>query len=403
MKNNNQLTDSENLIRWRLILGGDDADGTGCQLGGTDLEKDIALAALYEYQQNDQFDYYVGKDGTVSGKGAGKEGSNPGIARWLGDIRKYFPKSVVDIMQNDAMQFPALKEKMMLEPEILEQAEPSVHLVATLMELGKLIPSKTKDTARRVIQKVVDELMKKLETDLRQAITGAISKSIPNRRPKYNEINWGKTILRNLKNYQPEYKTVIPEQLYGYGRKNRRSLKDVILCLDQSGSMGSSVVYSGIFGSVMASLPSVKTKMVVFDTEVADLTEDLKDPVDLLFGVQLGGGTDINKALGYCKTIVEKPNDTILVLITDLYEMGSAKGMLQKMKELTQNGVQVIVLLALNDDGVPAYDKNIAKEVNKLNIPVFACTPDMFPDLMAAAISKLDIKQWAGKHNIILK
>lgn len=384
------------------MLGGEDADGTGCQLEGYDLERDKALGALYEYEKRESFEYGIGEGG-MEKRSAGRGDSNPGIARWLGDIRKYFPKSVVDIMQHDAMQFPELKEKMMMEPEILEQAEPSVHLVATLMELGKLIPSKTKDTARRVIQKVVDELMQKLETDLKQAITGAISRSIPNRRPRYNEINWGKTILRNLKNYQPKYKTVIPEQLYGYGRKNRRSLKDVILCLDQSGSMGSSVVYSGIFGSVMASLPSVKTKMVAFDTEVTDLTKDLKDPVDLLFGVQLGGGTDINKALGYCKKIVEKPNDTILILITDLYEMGSEKGMLKKMKDLKQNGVQVIVLLALNDEGIPAYDKGIAKQVNQLDIPVFACTPDLFPDLMAAAIGKQDLKQWAGKHDVVLK
>ena len=394
--------ESNNLKRWRLVLGGDDADGTGCNLEGYDLERDKALGALYEYEKRQNFEYGIGKDG-MEKRSAGSGDSNPGIARWLGDIRKYFPKSVVDIMQHDAMEFPELKEKMMMEPEILEQAEPSVHLVATLMELGKLIPAKTKDTARRVIQKVVDELMKKLETDLKQAITGAISRSIPNRRPRYNEINWGKTILRNLKNYQPEYKTVIPEQLYGYGRKNRRSLKDIILCLDQSGSMGSSVVYSGIFGSVMASLPSVKTKMVVFDTDVTDLTKDLKDPVDLLFGVQLGGGTDINKALGYCKKIVGKPNDTILILITDLYEMGSEKGMLNKMKELKLNGVEVIVLLALNDEGIPAYDKGIAKQVNHLNIPVFACTPDLFPDLMAAAIGKKDLKQWAGKHDVVLK
>lgn len=393
--------ETNTLKRWRLILGGDDADGTGQSLNGLDKEKDEALAALYDYEPGENFGY--GNDGKKGKKQAGDGASNPGIARWLGDIRKYFPKSVVDIMQNDAMQFPDLKEKMMFEPEILEAAEPSVHLVATLMELGKLIPSKTKDTARRVIQKVVDELIQKLQADLVQAVTGAISRSVPNRRPRYSEIDWGKTILRNLKNYQPEYNTVIPEQIYGFGRKNRRSLKDIILCLDQSGSMGTSVVYSGVFGSVMASLPSVRTKMVVFDTEVADLTEDLKDPVDLLFGVQLGGGTDINKALGYCKKIVEKPNDTILVLITDLYEMGSPKGMLQKMKDMQQNGVQIIVLLALNDDGSPDYDKQIAKSVNQLGIPVFACTPDLFPDLMAAAINKEPIDQWAGKNKVVLK
>ena len=395
--------EKENLKRWRLILGGENADGTGVELFGSDLEKDIALSALYEFERKEEFGYYLDEKGNTTGRKGGKGRSKPSIARWLGDIRKFFPKTVVDIMQNDAMSFPDLKDKMMMEPEILEQAVPNVHLVATLMELGKLIPEETKETARNVIQKVVDDLMEKLESDMKRAITGALNKSVSNRRPRYNEINWGKTILKNLKHYQEEYNSVIPENLYGYGRKNRRNLKDIILCLDQSGSMGTSVVYSGIFGAVMASLPTISTKMVVFDTEVADLTEDLKDPVDLLFGVQLGGGTDINKALGYCQEIVTKPNDTILVLITDLYEGGSEAGMMKKIQEMTEAGVQIIVLLALNDEGAPYYDKEIALKIQQLGIPSFACTPDLFPDLMATAINKGDMKEWAGKNDIVLK
>ena len=222
-------------------------------------------------------------------------------------------------------------------------------------------------------------------------------------RPRYSEINWNATIRKNLKNYLPEYKTIVPETRIGYGHKNRRALKDIILCLDQSGSMGTSVVYSGIFGAVMASLPNVKTRMVVFDTEVADLTEDLSDPVDLLFGVQLGGGTDINNALKYCSEQVTKPDDTILVLISDLYEGGNRREMMKRVNELNDSGVQIIGLLALNDDGSPAYDTHIAKEMSQLEIPVFACTPDLFPELMAAAIRKDDLNTWAGMHDVVLK
>lgn len=292
---------------------------------------------------------------------------------------------------------------MIFEPEILEKTEADVHLVATLMELGKLIPSKTKDTARRVVQKVVDELMAKLEQKTISAVTGALNKSSRNRRPKHNEINWHATILKNLKHYQPDYKTVIPETKIGYGRKSRKSLKDLVLCIDQSGSMGTSVVYSGIFGAVMASLPNVKTKMVVFDTQVADLTEELKDPVELLFGVQLGGGTDINLALKYCSEQITKPDDTILILITDLYEGGNETEMQKRAKELVDSGVQVICLLALNDEGSPSYDGNQAAQFSKHGIPVFACTPDLFPDLMAAAIQKRDLKQWAAENEIIIR
>ncbi len=388
----------EILKRWRLILGGEDADGTGVTLSDKDAMMDKALAALYEFERKGKFDY-----GNPAKGAGGSEASQPGVARWLGDIRNYFPQSVVQVMQNDALKQEALKSKLMLEPQILEQAHPDVHLVATLMELGKLIPSKTKDTARRVVQKVVDELIGKLAQHTTQAITGALNRAVRNRRPRYNEIDWNTTIRKNLKHYQAAYRTVIPEVRYGYGRKTKRSLKDVVLCLDQSGSMGSSVVYSGIFGSVMASLPAIKTQMVVFDTEVADLTEELKDPVDLLFGVQLGGGTDIHKALSYCQQIITKPNDTILVLITDLYEGGDQAGMRRRMEELVASGVQLITLLALNDEGAPSFDPHNARFLAGLGVPVFACTPDQFPELMAAAISRQDLNQWAGDRDIVLK
>ena len=392
-----QNEQEKNLEKWRLMLGGDEADGTGFRLSQQLVEVDMTLAALYEFERKKSFDY-----GEPKSKG-GQGGSNPGIARWLGDIRKYFPVSVVNVMQNDALKHPELQKKMIFEPEILEKAEADVHLVATLMELGKLIPSKTKETAKRVVKKVVDDLISRLEQKTIATLNGALDKAARNRHPRYNEINWDATIRKNLKHYLPEYKTIIPEERIGYGRKSRKSLKDIILCIDQSGSMGTSVVYSGIFGAVMSSLPNVKTKVVVFDTQVADLTEDLKDPVDLLFGVQLGGGTDINLALGYCQEIVSKPDDTILVLITDLYEGGNEKEMHRRVKELVSAGVQVICLLALNDDGCPSFDHRNAEELSKNGIPVFACTPDMFPELMSAAIKKQDLKQWVGDQDLVLK
>ena len=270
-----QLKDIE---KWRLILGGNEADGTGISLPQMLAGMDDALTALYEFEPGSQFgnNYDENKTG-------GQGGSSPKISRWLGDIRKYFPQQVVHVMQGDAMKHDELKKKMMFEPEILEKADADIHLVATLMELGKLIPSKTKATAKKVVKKVVDEILQRLEQKTISAINGAIDKSSINRRPKYKEINWNATIRKNLKHYQPDYKTIIPETLISYGRKSRKSLKDIVLCLDQSGSMGTSVVYSGIFGSVMASIPNVTTKMLVFDTQVVDLTEDLQDPVDLLF------------------------------------------------------------------------------------------------------------------------
>ncbi|QTE37649.1 VWA domain-containing protein [Mucilaginibacter sp. P25] len=374
----------EHLRKWRLILGGNQNEGTGFSLDDADLKVDRTLEALYDSDR-------------TGGLGA----SSPNVSRWLGDIRTFFPSSVVQVMQQDALKRLNLTQ-MLFEKEMLENVEPDVHLVATLMTLSRVIPDKTKDTARQVVRKVVDQLVKKLAEPTRQAITGSLNRSVRNTRPRHNEINWGATILKNLKHYQPEYQTIIPETRIGYGRK-RSSLKDVILCLDQSGSMGSSVVYSGIFGSVMASIPAVKTKMVVFDTAVADLTEELTDPVELLFGVQLGGGTDINAALTYCQQIVTRPTDTVLVLITDLYEGGNVAEMRRRVIELVAAGVQLVVLLALSDDGSPSYDHGNAQFLADMGVPVFACTPDKFPDLMAAALTKQDIGMWAAREDLIIK
>jgi Mg-chelatase subunit ChlD len=378
------MPEPSQLRKWRLILGGTAADTTGATLSIPDTKMDAVLEALYD-----------------SDRKGGLGPSSPNVSRWLGDIREFFPQSVVQVMQQDAIKRLNLTQ-MLFEKEMLEHVEPDVHLVATLMTLSRVIPDKTKDTARQVVKKVVDALIEKLSQPTQQAITGALARSVRKLRPKHNEINWPLTIRKNLKHYQPEYKTIIPETRIGHGRK-RQSLKDIVLCLDQSGSMGSSVVYSGIFGAVMASIPAVTTKMVVFDTAVADLTEDLQDPVELLFGVQLGGGTDIHAALKYCQQIVTRPLETVLVLVTDLYEGGDVAGMRKRASELVAAGVQVIVLLALNDDGAPSYDHRNAQYFAAMGTPVFACTPDKFPDLMAAALSKQDLALWAAREEIVLR
>jgi Mg-chelatase subunit ChlD len=347
-----------------------------------DLKMDQALQALYDSDRS-------GSLGSCS----------PNVARWLGDIRSYFPSSVVRVMQRDALERLNLR-RMLLEPEMLEAVEADVHMVANLLSLSNVMPEKTKATARMVVRKVVEELQRKLESPVRQAVMGSLNRAMRNRRPRHNEIDWHRTIKANLKHYQPEYRTVIPETRIGYGRK-RSSLRDIILCLDQSGSMGTSVVYSGIFGSVLALLPAINTRLVVFDTAVVDLTEEIQDPVDLLFGVQLGGGTDINRALGYCQTLVRQPLETILILISDLYEGGNQMEMLKRAAALVASGVQMIALLALNDDGAPSYDHGVAASFAELGIASFACTPDLFPDLMAATINREDINQWAATRNIV--
>lgn len=372
--------DLEYRKRWRLILGGaaNEALG-GVPLSQIEAGMDRALEALYD-----------------SPRQGGLGPSSPNVARWLGDIREYFPAPVVRVMQADALERLKLRQ-MLLEPEMLAAVEPDVNLVATLLSLGKMLPNRSKQTARQVVRKVVEELMRKLAEPARQAITGALHRSSRNRRPRIQEIDWHRTIRANLRHYQPAHRTIVPETRIGFGRR-RASLKDVILCVDQSGSMAASVVYSSIFGAVLASIPALATKMVVFDTAVVDLTEELKDPVDLLFGVQLGGGTDINLALGYCQTLVRRPADTVLVLISDLFEGGDADSMLKRAAALSAAGVRMIALLALADNGAPGYDHDMAAKFAALGIPSFACTPPQFPDLMAAAIKGDDLRQYVSRQ-----
>jgi hypothetical protein len=381
------MDEKERLRRWRLVLGGDSEETIGAGFSGEDRGMDGVLAALYS--------------GDKDSKNVGHGGSLPNVTRWLGDIRTYFPSPVVRVMQKDALDRLGL-QRMLLEPEMLEAVEPDVHLVATLISLGRVIPEKTKDSARRVVRKVVEELERRLAQETEQAVRGALNRAARTGRPRPADIDWDRTIRANLKNYLPEQGTVIPENLVGHARKKRTAnLRDIVLCVDQSGSMATSVVYSGIFGAVLASIRSVNTRMVVYDTSVADLTEDLQDPVDLLFGTQLGGGNDTPRALTYCQGIITRPAETVMVLVTDCYEGVLSEAMLEKTASIVDSGVTMICLLALGDDGAPSYDHRQAAAMASLGVPTFACTPDLFPGMMAAAIQKQDLELWAARNEIV--
>jgi hypothetical protein len=374
---------TERKRRWALALGGDE-DG----LSDTDRRMSLALDALYDDEKP---------------KSAGLGGSAPRVARWLGDIREFFPAPVVQVIQKDAFDRKGLRQ-MLLQPEFLATVEADVHLVADLISLRKVMPDKTIETARLVIAKVVADLLKRLEQRTAEAVRGALDRSQRTNRPRFADIDWPRTIRANLNHYQPDLQTVIPERLVGFQRRQRRlaDLDEVVLCVDQSGSMATSVVYSSIFAAVMASIPAVKTKLVCFDTAIVDLTEDLADPVQVLFGVQLGGGTDINRAIAYCEERIERPSKTHLILISDLYEGGNAAELLGRIARLVGMGVNVIALLALTDTGRPGYDPNNAEAFAALGVPVFACTPDQFPALMAAALRRQDIAAWAAAQDIKL-
>lgn len=372
--------------RWRLVLGAAAEGAHGGGLGAADdVAMDRALGALYDSE---------GRGGTSGRRSGGLGGSAPSVARWLGDIRNYFPSTVVEVMQRDAVERLNLTE-LLLEPELLEAVEPDVHLVGTLLSLNRVMPETTKATARTVVAKVVREIERRIAAQTVAAVGGALNRAARVSRPKLRDIDWDRTIRRNLGNYLPEHRTVVPERLVGYGRKAQAVRRDVVLAIDQSGSMASSVVYASVFGAVLATMRSLKTSLVVFDTAVVDLTEKLSDPVDVLFGTQLGGGTDINRAIAYSQSLITRPADTLFVLISDLYEGGVRAEMLRRVRTMKEAGVQVVVLLALSDDGAPAYDRDNAAALTALGVPAFACTPDRFPDLLAVALDRGDVQAWA--------
>ncbi|MEV6617858.1 VWA domain-containing protein [Streptomyces sp. NPDC051051] len=368
----------ERLRRWRLVLGGGEADGTGQELSGRDAAVDGTLAALYGKGDRAR----PGRD-----RSAGLGASAPSVARWLGDIRTYFPSSVVQVMQRDAIERLGLAA-LLLEPEMLAAVEPDVHLVGTLLSLDKAMPETTRETARAVVRKVVEDLERRLAGRIRATLTGALDRGARVARPRHHDIDWNRTIAANLRHYLPEYGTVVPQRLVGHGRASQSVKKEVVLCVDQSGSMAPSVVFASVFGAVLASMRSISTRLVVFDTAVVDLTDQLDDPVDVLFGTRLGGGTDINRALAYCQSQITRPAETVVVLISDLYEGGIRDEMLKRVAAMKASGVQFVALLALSDEGAPAYDREHAAALAALGAPAFACTPDLFPDVMAAAIEK---------------
>ena len=355
--------------KWRLILGQDaqGADG-GPELPARAAGMDATLEALYN------------SDERKGGLGA----SNPNVHRWLGDIRKYFPTDMVQLLQRDALERLGLQQ-MLLEPELLETITPDVHLIGTLLSLKNVLPERSRETARMVVRRVVEEIERQLRHPLERAIAGRKRSHLRTRQPKPNDIDWDRTIRVNMKHYQPEYRTVLPVQLRGQQRSNT-SLKHVILLIDQSGSMATSVVYAGVLSCILASLPSVKTHVIAFDTSVVDLTAQLPDPIELLFALQLGGGTDIGRALKYSERLITNPRDTVLVLLSDLFEGGSIPNMLHSVRRLAGTGLTFLPLLALNDQGAPAYDHEVAALLTELGLKPFASTPDAFPEVLARAL-----------------
>lgn len=391
--------DHKLVSRWRLILGKTAEGALSANLPGgavylteEQLIMDQALGAIY-----DETGGAEEGSGSSGSRGAGAGKSAPRLAKWLGDVRSLFPEDIVSIIQHDAMERKGWKQ-LLLEPELLAQVKPDIGLVGTLMTLRGKIPEKTKHTARMLVQAVVDDLVKRMENDLRRAVTGALNRRQHSPLPSLSGIDWKRTIQRNLKHYDASRRQLIPERIYYFDRARRSKEWTVIVDIDQSGSMADSVIWASIIGSIFASIPALRTRIVAFDTEVVDLTEQCaNDPVDMLFGIQLGGGTDINKSVAYCEQFIEEPKKTLFILISDLIEGGSQAGLIRRMREMREAGVQTMCLLALSDQGKPSYDEQVAKQLSRDGTPSFACTPSVLPELVEGALKGYNLADLAKK------
>ncbi len=385
------MSQTEQLSRWRLILGSEIQESFsgmgGIPLTREELLMDSALAAIYG---NPEESFGMGS----SARGAGKGPSSPVISKWLGDLRSLFDPETVAVVQNDAVERKGLKQ-LLLEPELLEGLEPDLNMASTLLMLKDQIPQKSKESARAFIRKIVAEINKLLENDVRRAVTAALNRRAHSPLPSASALDFPYTIRRNLKNYNQELGVVIPERVWFFDRASRVNRWNVILDIDQSGSMGQSILYSSVMACILASMSAVNTHVVAFDTEIMDLTPLCADPVDLLFGFQMGGGTDIAKSIAYCQGLVEAPAKTLFFLISDLDEGGNRAGLLRRLEELKASGVTVVVLLAIADGGKPYYDAQTAQRVAALDIPCFACAPEKLPQLLERALKGQSLEELA--------
>jgi VWA domain containing CoxE-like protein len=397
------MLNPEQLKRWRLILGKDAQESlagmspSGCALSAEQLEMDEALGAIYASESEQEIsrqEWEASPEGKPHGAVKGR--SMPRVARWLDQIRNFFPKDVVVLLQHDAIERRGMKE-LLFEPEIMAKVEPSIELASAVLELKNLVPEKAKAAARDLVKRVVEELRKRLESRFAQAVRGSLDRSQHAAFRSLPNLDWPRTVRRNLKNYSAALKTIVPQEISFFRRRHRQNEWNVIIAMDQSGSMASSLIYGGIMGAILASMPAVETHVVAFNhEEVVDLTEHCADPVDLLFGVQLGGAEDYWKATCYCERFMHTPAKTLYILIADLYDTSPNENrFVKKMEFLLESGLRAVTLLAISDQGQPSFNAGLADKLAKLGMPCFGCTPDRLPDLLAAVLKGQDLQQFA--------
>lgn len=375
LKENRKSEDSIKLNRWRLMLGkyadsqvgfSKDGIGAGPGAGGDIREMDDVLDFIYSRE--------YGEEEGVREQAGGLGESVLTVTTWVNKVRELFPKETVEIMEKQALERYKMTE-LLTDSRVLEKLNPNKELLGMILNFKGLMKPEVLATAKRIVKKVVDELMEKLNSEIKRSITGQIDKTQDSPVKSSRNLDIKRTIMNNLKHYDREKRRLVLEKVFFYSRIKKYQQWKIIVCVDESGSMLDSVIHSAIMAGIFAKLPMLDTKLVIFDTNIVDLSDYVEDPVETLMSVQLGGGTEIGRALSYCESLVTEPEKTIMVLVTDLYEGGELSYLYSTTAAIVESGVKLMVLTALDDAANPNYNKNAAAKMAGLGANVAAMTP----------------------------
>lgn len=374
---------STTLARWRLVLGKYAKDRIHAGMSAEQMRMEDALDFLYSRE-------YGGRGVRDENDEKSPEGSlDPSqlnVPRWLSEVRELFPKETVAIIEKHALDRYGLTE-LVTDPEILRRLEPNFELLKMLLTFRGHLKGEVLNEARRVIRVVVDEIKQRLETEIRQAFSGRSNRFRHSNVKVAQNLDWRGTIRKNLKNYSTARKQMVIDNVLFFSRIQRRLPWRVILCVDQSGSMAGSVIYSAVMAGILAGLPLINVNLVVFDTSVVDLSAHVEDPVELLMSVQLGGGTNIGQAMRYCEQLMEDPHRTILALVSDFCEGGEPSRMTASCQHFREAGAKLLGLAALDENANPSYDRRMAEALAAEGMDIAALTPKHFAEWLAKTIS----------------
>jgi uncharacterized protein with von Willebrand factor type A (vWA) domain len=377
------MQDPHTLARWRLVLGKEaETHGISCQ-GDSDAERVERLVGFL-FEEGDS-DNGSPNGGNKNARTAGTGPSQLTVTDWVSAVNELFPHQSKEVMQKELVRRRGI-EKILDNPELLEKIEPNLELVKTLLSHRDLLNPKTRVLARKIIEKVVDQLKSMMQIQVEQAITGALRKDRHAPRRVFRNLDLKTTLRRNLHNFNEDTGKLLVDQVFFFAAERKKKPWHVIVVVDQSGSMLESAIFSAIMASIFAEVPSLRTSLVLFDTQVVDLSDKVGEPVDVLLSVQLGGGTDITKALMYATTLVRQPQRTIVVLITDFYEGRPEQELVGQTRVMADGGIRMIGLGALGLDARPAYNKQTAAKLRKVGMDILVCTPEKLAECMAQII-----------------